>query len=242
MLRIHRRATLRCSLLAAALLACTHAAADKVKVSAAIDAAQAGMVEIRALAPDIAMDIRYAGRDNFTGDVVPGYEAAACYLLQPVAEALARVQHDLRAGGYSLQIYDCYRPVPAVHSFVDWAGQPDDPQAKQRHYPNVAKDTLIDEGYIASTSGHSRGATVDLGLLDCRAGRCEPLDMGTPFDFFDPIAHTDTPGLTDTQRGNRKQLLDAMARRGFANYPKEWWHFTFRPEPDPTTAYGFPVR
>ena len=234
----------RCArgLLATAMLACTCASAGEVQVSSAIDPAQAGMVEIRALAPDIAMDIRYAGRDNFTGDTVPGYDAAACYLLQPVAEALAQVQRDLRAEGYALQVYDCYRPVQAVHAFERWVGQRDEPQARQRHYPNVAKATLIDEGYIASTSGHSRGATVDLGLLDCRSGRCEPLDMGTPFDFFDPGAHTDAPGLSDAQRDNRRRLLHAMALRGFTNYPKEWWHFTFRPEPDPGTAYAFPVR
>ena len=37
-------------------------------------------------------------------------------------------------------------------------------------------------------------------------------------------------------------LRDAMAAQGLADYPMEWWHFTLKPEPDPGTAYDFPVR
>ena len=41
---------------------------------------------------------------------------------------------------------------------------------------------------------------------------------------------------------NRLRLVEAMAAQGLATYPKDWWHFTLRPEPDPGTAYDFPVR
>ena len=66
--------------------------------------------------------------------------------------------------------------------------------------------------------------------------------MGTPFDFFDPLANTDSPAATEVQRANRQRLVDAMAREGFANYPMEWWHFTLKPEPTPDTFYDVPVR
>ena len=66
--------------------------------------------------------------------------------------------------------------------------------------------------------------------------------MGTGFDLFDPRANTDNPDITAAQRANRKLLLDAMKRRGFVNYPLEWWHFTYKPEPTPATAYDVPVR
>ncbi len=229
-----------CTLLLA-LLPLAAAQAAEVRVAPATDAGQAGMREIRELAPDIALDIRYAGSDNFTGRPVPGYDAAKCYLLEPVAAALAGVQARLRAQGYSLQVFDCYRPAHSVKAFVAWVATADDPHAKAVHYPNVDKRALLD-GYIAETSGHSRGATVDLTLLDCRAGSCVPLDMGTGFDYFDPRAHTDAPGLDEAQAGNRRRLLQAMAAGGFANYPMEWWHYTLRPEPAPDTAYDFPVR
>ncbi|WP_313401390.1 M15 family metallopeptidase [Stenotrophomonas sp.] len=215
--------------------------AQQVQVSPATSPAQAGIVDVTTLAPDIALDIRYAGSDNFTGRVVPGYEAPRCYLLQPVAQALARVQRGLRAQGYRLQVFDCYRPVHAVQAFVAWVHDANDQIAKPRYYPNVDKRQLLD-GYIAETSGHSRAATVDLGVLDCRAGSCTALDMGTGFDRFDPMAHTASPQISSVQKQNRQLLLDAMQAQGFANYPMEWWHYTFKPEPTPGTSYDFPVR
>ncbi|WP_312368231.1 M15 family metallopeptidase [Stenotrophomonas sp.] len=215
--------------------------AQQVQVSPATSPAQAGIVDVTTLAPDIALDIRYAGSDNFTGRVVPGYEAPRCYLLQPVAQALARVQRGLRAQGYRLRVFDCYRPVHAVQAFVAWVHDANDQIAKPRYYPNVDKRQLLD-GYIAEISGHSRAATVDLGVLDCRAGSCTALDMGTGFDRFDPLAHTANPQISGVQKQNRQLLLDAMQAQGFANYPMEWWHYTFKPEPTPGMSYDFPVR
>ncbi|MCL7715493.1 M15 family metallopeptidase [Stenotrophomonas mori] len=223
------------------LSACAATAAAAPAVSPATTPAEAGMLDVATLAPGFSLDMRYAGSDNFTGRPVPGYDAPRCYLLAPVAQALARVQRSLQAQGHALRLYDCYRPVRAVQSFVVWAHDPADQQAKARYYPNVDKDRLLD-GYIAEHSGHSRGATVDLGLLDCRSGTCEEVDMGTGFDRFDPLAHTDNPDISAAQRDSRRQLLDAMEAEGFANYPMEWWHYTFQPEPTPGTAYDFPVR
>lgn len=199
-------------------------------------------MEIRSVSPQIERDIRYAGSNNFTGARVPGYDAPACYLLTPVAKALAQVEQDLRAQGFGLRVYDCYRPVRAVQAFMDWVHDPREQSRKALQYPGLDKPRLLADGYIAERSGHSRGATVDLGLLDCRSGGCTPMDMGTDFDFFGERAHTGTPGLSAAQRANRQQLLQAMARRGFVNYPQEWWHYTLQPEPDAGTAYDFPVQ
>lgn len=229
------------STLIAAALAVAAGNAMAVEISPATTPADANMVDVATLAPGFVLDMRYATTDNFTGRVVPGYEAPRCYLLQPVAQALARVQNALRAQGYTLQLFDCYRPAHSVKSFVAWAHDLSDQQAKARYYPNVDKTRLLD-GYIAETSGHSRGATLDLGLLQCRRGDCQPLDMGTGFDRFDPLAHTASPDITAAQKHHRQLLLDAMGAEGFANYPMEWWHFTFKPEPTPDTAYDFPVR
>lgn len=227
--------------LLALAFACSPALAAAPVLSPATDAAQAGMVEVRRVAPGVNVEMRYAGTDNFTGAVVPGYEAAHCYLLQPVAEALARVQAALADEGLGLRIYDCYRPAHSVTSFMRWIDAPDDPALKARWYPNVDKSALT-RGYIGKTSGHSRGATVDLTLERCDPRGCTPLDMGTPYDFFDPSAHTDADAATAAQRANRHRLRDAMAAQGFRNHPMEWWHYTLQPEPDPGTAYDFPVR
>ena len=224
------------------LAACATPARAPV-LSAAPTPEAAGMVDVRALVPDIALDIRYAGPHNFVGAVIAGYEAPRCYLLRPAAEALRRAELALRADGLRLQVFDCYRPVRAVRHFVAWANDVADQRTKAAYYPNLDKRALLGD-YIAPTSGHSRGATVDLTLLQCdaRGADCRPLDMGTPFDYFDVAAHTDAPGATARQRANRHRLRAAMQQAGFRNYPLEWWHYTLQPEPAPATAYDFPVR
>ncbi|MGK9144877.1 M15 family metallopeptidase [Xanthomonas euvesicatoria] len=214
--------------------------AGQVHVCSARTAAEAGLVDVHALAPDIALDMRYASSNNFTGRWVPGYDAPRCYLLRPAADALARVAQTLKAEGYRLQVFDCYRPVRSVKAFVTWAADLQDQSTKAQYYPRVDKRALLGD-YIAPTSGHSRGATLDLGLLECRPAGCRAVDMGTGFDFFDARAHTHAPDISAAQRAHRQRLLQAMAAEGFSNYPMEWWHFTLRPEPTPETAYDVPV-
>jgi D-alanyl-D-alanine dipeptidase len=217
-------------------------------------------VYLRDIDPTILQDMRYAGSDNFTGEPVPGYDAPECALLRPAAEALASVQADLKAKELTLKVYDCYRPARAVEAFVAWAKEPDVPQAKAIYYPNLPKSALFPD-YIATRSGHSRGATLDLTVvpsdsaspapdaaatLPCTApqqGRAPDgsLAMGTNFDCFDVKANTAAPGLTQEERDNRAILLEAMQARGFKNYPFEWWHYTFEPEPYPETYFDFPI-
>ncbi len=223
----------------AAFAAATQAPPD---ISPATTMAQAGMVDIRSLVPDMAEDIKYAGDDNFTGAPVPGYRAAKCFLLKPAARALARVEKTLRKDHMRLKIWDCYRPARAVAAFMRWARN-DDVSTRAGHFPRVDKSQLVGE-YIAATSNHTRGATVDLTLMQCdRHGtHCRELDMGTPFDMFDPLAHTDSDRATAIQHANRHRLLDAMAAQGFENYPNEWWHYTLVMHPQPETLYDVPVQ
>ena len=228
------------------------AAGEPVQVSSAATPEQAGLVDIATLVPDVRLDIRYAGSDNFVGEKVRGYLAPKCYLLRPAAEALQRVEQDLRGQGLALKIFDCYRPVRSVKHFVAWAADQEDQRTKPTYYPNLGKGELLGGGYIAESSGHSRGATIDLTLVRCVDKGCTggdgekrgdvELDMGTAFDFFDVRANTDHAGITQTQRANRQLLVDAMARQGFRNYPMEWWHYTLQPEPTPRTAYDIPVQ
>jgi D-alanyl-D-alanine dipeptidase len=223
----------------------------------------AAFVYLRDVDPTIQQDMRYAGSDNFTEHPVPGYKSPECVLVREAAEALKAVQADLKQQGLGLKVYDCYRPAEAVGAFVTWSKQPDDPDSKAVHYPAFAKTSLFLQGYIATVSGHSRGATMDLTLIPrgakavppsatghalgaCTAPRAEregddSLDMGTGFDCFDVKANTEASGLTPEEQANRKLLVDAMARRGFKNYPKEWWHYTLDPEPYPDTIFNFPI-
>ena len=240
----HKPAWLAAAALVLTLVAGAAGAAAPPEVSPATTMAEAGMVDIRSLVPDIAEDIKYAGHDNFTGAPVPGYDAAKCFLLKPVAQALARVEHALRKKHMRLKIWDCYRPTRAVAAFMAWAQDLDDLSTKAAHYPNVPKSDIVDDGYVARVSNHSRATTVDLTLMHCdeHGKHCQPFDMGTHFDLFDPRAHTDSKQVTATEHANRQILLKAMAAQGFKNYPGEWWHYTLVMHPQPKTLYNVPVR
>ena len=186
---------MRASILAGLLFAAGCAStADGPTLSSARTMADAGMVDIRALVPDMAQDIKYFGNDNFVGAPVDGYEAPRCYLQQQAADALARVEATLRSRDMRLQIFDCYRPARAVAHFMRWVDDAADTRTKATHYPELDKPQLRGE-YIAPVSGHSRGATVDLTVLQCDAdgNDCAPMDMGTAFDFFGTRANTDSP-------------------------------------------------
>lgn len=234
------RTVWRC--LALALAASGSAAsAATIEISAAQTLEAAGLVDIRALVPDIALDIRYASAHNFVGEPIEGYDAPKCLLHRRVAEALARVEAELRKTNLRVRIFDCYRPVRAVKHFVRWAQDVSDERTKAQYYPNLDKSLLLGE-YIAPVSGHSRAATLDLTLMSCNASGCDELDMGTPFDFFDARAHTDHDDIAAQQRANRQRLRDAMTREGFENYAAEWWHYTFTPEPTPDLQYDLVVR
>jgi len=197
-------------------------------------------VDVATLIPDLVVDLRYLGTDNFVGARIDGYEKPVCYLTRQAAEALARVQRDLVPQGLGLKVFDCYRPARAVAHFARWARALDDVRTKKDFYPDIDKRHLFRDGYLASRSGHSRGSTVDLTLV-MLADRTE-LDMGTRFDFFSARSWPGHPGINLEAQRNRRLLSDAMRRRGFVGHRKEWWHFTLTREPFPDTYFDFPVR
>ena len=236
-------AAVRRGLCAAALLTLSPFSA----LSAAAQAGLApGLVYLRDVDPTIAQDIRYATSNNFTGRPLPGYDAGECILTRAAALALKQVQADLAAAKVGLKVYDCYRPVRATRAMVQWAYEPR--SENRRFYPALAKASLLN-GYVSGASKHATGYAVDLTLVELGAtapaafdpranyGSCigpaaqrapdSSLDMGTGYDCFDALSHTNNPAVGAEQRSRRAILVAAMSKRGFRNYFREWWHFTF---------------
>lgn len=189
--------------------------------------------------PDLDVQLRYFTDNNFVGMPIEGYKSNRLILTKEAAEGLKKVQEDLRSQNLCLQVYDGYRPQRAVDHFVRWAKDLGDTINKHKFYPEVEKQFLFSDGYIASKSGHSRGSTIDLGIIDANTG--EPLDMGGFFDFFGGKSWTDNPDITEIQKQNRAILRSAMEKHNFRNYEKEWWHYTLRWEPFPDTYFDFLV-
>ena len=243
--------------LAAALLGPPRIAA------AAEPTAPVGFVDLHDFAPGVLLDMRYRTAHNFIGRRIHGYRQSVCILTRPTAAALARVQARVRRQGYTLKVYDCYRPQRAVDDFVAWGKRVRDQKMKAEFYPRVDKRKVFDEGYIATKSGHSRGSTLDVTLVklparrqeryrrgeklrDCAAPyrkrfRDNSIDMGTGYDCFDPLSHPLSRKVGAKQRRNRLTLRRAMVREGFTPLETEWWHFTLTDEPFPETFFDFPV-
>jgi D-alanyl-D-alanine dipeptidase len=214
-----------------ALSACAHAPGAAQRTPAFVDAST--------LVPGLVVELRYAGAENFIGRPITGYEAPVCLLARPAAEALARAQARLAAFGLALKVFDCYRPTRAVADFAAWARDPADQMRKRDYYPDIDKSQLFALGYIAEKSGHSRGSTLDLTLIELATHA--QLDMGSPYDLFDTRSWPSDMRPTPAQRASRMLLQAVMRECGFRPLKEEWWHFTLEREPYPDTYFDFPV-
>ena len=114
---------------------------------------------------DAAYDIRYYSSNNFTGNRIDGYKAPIAYMTKESLKALAVAAEDLRNQGYRLLIWDTYRPQKAVDNFVEWINNPND-EGDKSFYPELEKSDLLKGNYIAEKSGHTRGSTVDLTIIN----------------------------------------------------------------------------
>ena len=211
-------------------------------------------VNITDVVPDAILEIRYFSTYNFVGARIDGYEEPVALMTRQAADSLRAVSDDLKYHGYCLKIYDAYRPQRAVDHFLRWALDETDTITKAYFYPRLTKKQVFEGEYVAEKSGHSRGSTVDLTLVDMKTGK--ELDMGGTFDWFGIESHPDygggnpetldfqqvDPAFTSVQFYNRMVLRAAMLRHGFLPLDNEWWHFRLANEPFPDTYFNFPVR
>ena len=188
-----------------------------------------GFVYLNDIDDSIIVDLKYNSNENFTAQFIEGYHSNTAILTKESALALSNAQVDFNKLGYSLILYDAYRPQRAVDFFVQWSKNQYDTINKRIYYPNIKKSELFELGYIAYKSGHSRGSTVDVSLIEISTNKV--LDMGTIFDYFGVESHTFFDDISEKQKSNRLILYEIMSNNGFKNYSKEWWHFTLKNEP-----------
>lgn len=162
------------------------------------------LVEVLDYIPTILAELKYATEDNFTGQVIYGFTAPR--LRYGTVKKLAQVQAALLEQGYSLKIWDAYRPVSA--QFTLWEVCPDPVYVANPH---------------KGCSSHSRGNTVDVTLV---LSDGTEIEMPTGFDDFSPLADRDYSDVPENARSNVLLLERAMEAGGFEGYAGEWWHFT----------------
>lgn len=222
-----------------------------------------GFVYLRDVDPTIVQDIRYAGSHNFVGRPIKGYLAAECILSDRAASALEAVQRMLAEKKLSLIVWDCYRPKRAVDDFLQWSRDPAHQEMKAEFYPRTDKQKLFALGYLATRSAHSRGSTVDLGIVPsgfssptppdassplraCTLPKGERLedgtiDLGTGYDCLDVAGSTSNAAVGAVALRNRQTLKSYMVKAGFRPYAREWWHFELINEPFNRQGFDFDV-
>ena len=188
-----------------------------------------GFIKLNDIDSTIIVDLKYNTKSNFTGKIVRGYKSNTAILSNEASIALINAQNDFKKLGYSLIVFDAYRPQSAVDFFFEWSKDLNDTINKNSYYPNINKSQLFAQGYIAKKSGHSRGSTVDVSLVDLST--MKQIDMGSIYDYFGIQSSTFYPNISDSQKNNRMILYNIMINNGFKNYSKEWWHFTLENEP-----------
>lgn len=199
-----------------------------------------GFIDIGANLPSVIISADYAIKLNFTGGVVRGYKAVKAVTSQEAFDALTKVQDEALSMNLTIKIFDGYRPVKAVSYFGEWAQLSEtNPEVKSLFYPKHSRRELFDLGYIAKRSSHSRGSALDLTLVNKETGM--ELDMGSRFDYFDDLSHTDHPSISDEQKANRLLLKNLMEKHGFKNFYKEWWHYSLITEPHPEQYFDFDI-
>lgn len=164
------------------------------------------LIDLEKLVPGLVMDIRYATTNNFTHEKI--YNMAKAYARKPVAEALKKVQEELKPQGLGIKMFDAYRPYKATIKFYE-----------------VYRDTT----YVASPyrgSRHNRGCALDLTVIDLKTG--EELKMPTEYDSFKKEAWPSTPVSDPLIRRNRQLLIGVMTKYGFRVNGSEWWHYDFK--------------
>ncbi len=203
-------------------------------------AMEKGFVDIGQYCPSILINADYATSTNFTGTVVDGYKRVTAITSEEAVKALCKVQDEALKQNLTIKIFDGYRPAKAVAYFMSWAKLPENNlQIKELFYPKHTKPELFELGYIAKQSSHSRGSALDLTLVDKKTGK--DLDMGTRFDYFDDLSHTENNNITPEQHKNRQLLKTLMEKHGFKNFAKEWWHYSLVKEPYPHQYFDFDV-
>lgn len=177
-----------------------------------------GLVDLQKLDSTIAVELRYSTTDNFMKMDLYG-DFSHAFLQPDIAERFLKAQDELRKRhpGYSLIIYDATRPMHIQRMMWDTLDMP--ARERQKYLSNPAHGGSL----------HNYGAAVDVSILDATGN---PLDMGTPYDYFGEKAHPvlekamlDSGELSLQQVHNRQLLREVMRKGGFWGIQTEWWHF-----------------
>jgi len=226
------------------------------------DELKSGFVYLSEIDPSIVINLKYHNNENFTGKKVKGCNTGRAVLTDKAADALINIQEDLLTYGYSLVVYDAYRPKKSYDEFNNWLQNEDTKEIQNLYCPNLKKESIKSKGYIKTKNAHVRGSTVDVTIIPLQTKLCisgpkekrsyrdqkdiifendGSLDMGTSYDTLDPLSEFDNQNIPEVAQKNREFLRKMMQNHGFVLSSKFWWQFTLIREPYMDSQFDFDV-
>lgn len=223
---------------------------------------RSGFVYLSDIDPSIVINLKYHSDNNLTGKRVRGCNTGRAVLTHKAANALRNVQEDLITYGYSLVVYDAYRPKKSYDEFNEWLEKEDTKEIKNLYYPNLEKENIKNKGYLKEKYANIRGSTVSVTIISLKGklkntsqkekrsykGQKDiivendgTLDMGTSYDILDPLSEFDNQHISEVARKNREFLRESMQNRGFFPSSKFWWQFSLIREPYIDSQFDFDV-
>jgi len=165
------------------------------------------LVDLRLYLPDAVYELLFATPDNVAG--YPLYPRAIPLLQKDTVKKLKKAYDLFKADGYTLKIYDAYRP-----------------RSVQVILYNIVQNRHWIANPETTASNHNRGCALDISLIDDATGveLTFPTSMHT---FSDEAARTCTT-WSEEARANVDYMTKIMERCGFDGIESEWWHFADR--------------
>ncbi|QAT42442.1 M15 family metallopeptidase [Aminipila luticellarii] len=182
------------------------------------------LIRLLDLDSDFIIELKYATPDNFTGRII--YESGECYINKNTAKLLIEAKNIFKSDGYSVKIWDAYRPIRAQKKFFEVLPDPD--------FVAIPPDMHTLKNFRAT---HLNGLCVDLTLVDKNGNE---LEMPSGFDDFTEKASLSCPDISEKGRENALYLKKVMEKVGFEGYDREWWHFYDKKTP-PTPFLDYPI-
>lgn len=162
------------------------------------------LVDLRLYLPDAVYELLFATSSNVTG--APLYPRAIPLLQKDTAEKLKKAYDRFKEDGYTLKIYDAYRPKSvqvALYNIVQnhhWIANP-----------------------ATTASNHNRGCAVDIALIDDATG--QELEFPTPMHTFSTDSARSCKTWSEQARANVDYMTSVMESCGFLRIESEWWHY-----------------
>lgn len=164
----------------------------------------AELVDVRLYIPDAEIFQIFATDNNVSGK--PLYIRPVPVLQRSMAEKLKEAAEEFAKDGYTIKIYDLYRPYSVQFTLYDI----------------VQNGAYISNPYKGA-SNHNRGGAIDMTLIGPDGVE---LEFPTPMHTFDSTANRNCKTWTEEQSRNVDYMTEVMERHGFRRISSEWWHFS----------------